>query len=50
MIFSGGIEWRRSGVFILTSEHISHLVQVFLLLTLRLGKMSLIKVIMVSWY
>ena len=28
------VHWRRSGVFIVNSEHISHLVQVFLLLTL----------------
>ena len=27
--------WRRSGVFIVNSEHISHLVLVFLLLTLK---------------
>ena len=27
-------EWRRSGVFIVNFEHISHLVLVFLLLTL----------------
>ena len=27
-------QWRRSGVFIVNFEHISHLVQVFLLLTL----------------
>ena len=29
-------QWRRSGVFIVKSEHISHLVQVFLLLTLNM--------------
>ena len=28
------VHWRRSGVFIVNSEHISHLVLVFLLLTL----------------
>ena len=29
-------QWRRSGVFIVNFEHISHLVLVFLLLTLNL--------------
>ena len=29
-------QWRRSGVFIVNSEHISHLVLVFLLLTLNI--------------
>ena len=29
-------QWRRSGVFIVNFEHISHLVQVFLLLTLNM--------------
>ena len=28
------VEWRRSGIFIVNFEHISHLVLVFLLLTL----------------
>ena len=31
-----GRHWRRSGVFIVNSEHISHLVSVFLLLTLNM--------------
>ena len=30
-------QWRRSGIFIVNFEHISHLVLVFLLLTCRLG-------------
>ena len=29
-------KWRRSGIFIVNSEHISHLVLVFLLLTLNM--------------
>ena len=29
-------QWRRSGVFIIKFEHISHLVQVFLFLTLNM--------------
>ena len=29
-------QWRRSGVFIVNFEHISHLVLVFLLLTLKI--------------
>ena len=30
------VEWRRSGIFIVNFEHISHLVLVFLLLTLSM--------------
>ena len=33
--FRGNRSWRRSDVFIINFEHISHLVLVFLLLTLR---------------
>ena len=29
-------QWRRSGIFIVNFEHISHLVPVFLLLTLNM--------------
>ena len=36
LTFSGGIEWRHSGVFIVYFEHISHLGLVFLLLTLNM--------------
>ena len=35
-MFSGGIKKRRSGVFIVNFEHISHLILVFLLLTLNM--------------
>ena len=33
---SGGYRWHRSGVFIVNFEHISHIVLVFLLLTLSM--------------
>ena len=35
--------WRRSGIFIVNFEQISHLVLVFLLLTLNLGLLEKIK-------
>ena len=35
-MFKGKCHWRRSGVFIVNFEHVSHLVLVFLLLTLNM--------------